>query len=202
LLLFIDEVDNVVRQIHGRGHAACFRTLAWYCSCTAFPQVRVIFASTPEVIQMLDGWGRKYYLSNLRSQVTVREEEVRVFERWDREARRLSGEGWQTCPRLTANQRKRLFQKIVALHESAWDWCWNDRDGTLEELVADRQFQSPRRWVRASVQLLDTLQQAVDAQEGHPVQPIVARGSHGSNRNDAEASTVSAREQVVEPAEA
>jgi hypothetical protein len=159
LLLFVDEVDNVIRQIHAKAHAGCFRTLAWYCSCPAFPRLRVVFASTPEVITMLDSWGRHQYLHTLRSQKTVTEQEVSVYEQWNREASRLSGDGWQTCPRLTLVQRKQLFEKISRFHQEAWSWSAKDLNGKVEEFARRPEFRTARRWVRVAVQLLDVLQQ-------------------------------------------
>jgi hypothetical protein len=162
LLLFIDEVDNVIRQIHGRAHAGCFRTLAWYCSCPAFPKVRVIFASTPEVIHMLDTWGRSDYLLALSSQWTVKTEEVKVYEQWNREADALSSEGWQACPMLTEVMRRSLFERIAWLHRAAWGWSWEDPDGAVDDLASRREYRTTRRWVRACVQLLDSFQQATE----------------------------------------
>lgn len=160
LFLFIDEVDNIVRQIHRSGHAGCFRTLAWYCSCPAYPELRVVLASTPEVAPLFEPWHRAGYLNTLRYQRTVREKEVSAFEQWDREISGLLGEGWQHCPHLTKILRKVLFKRIARLHQAAWSWSWEDSNGTVDELAAGREFQTTRRWVRACVQLLDTLQQA------------------------------------------
>ena len=108
---------------------------------------------------MLDSGGRDDYLRMLRYQTTVTEKEVRVYEQWNREASRLSGDGWQTCPRLTPAQRMLLFDKISRLHQDAWAWSAKDLNGKVEELARKREFRTARRWVRAAVQMLDMLQQ-------------------------------------------
>jgi hypothetical protein len=189
LLLFIDEVDNVIRQIHGRAHAGCFRTLAWYCSCPAFPKIRVIFASTPEVIHMLDAWGRSDYLFALSSQWTVKKEEVKVYEQWNREADALSSEGWQACPRLTEVMRRSLFERIAWLHRAAWGWSWEDPDGAVDDLASRREYRTTRRWVRACVQLLDSFQQATEKSDAASTHISLSRFQESadtgvSNRSD------------------
>ena len=61
LLLFIDELDNVVRQIHGKAHPACFRTLAWYCAAPRLDALRVVVAMTPEMVNRVSsGWLNSY----------------------------------------------------------------------------------------------------------------------------------------------
>lgn len=162
LLLFIDEVDNVVRQISPRGHAGCFRTLGWYCSAPVYPSVRVIFASTPEVMEMLDSYGRGLYRKSIREQKTIRPEEVRAYNKWDREADAQAGEGWHSCPALTTSQRLELFDNISALHVNAWGESQHLDAALVKELAKRPQYKTPRRWVRTVVQILDLLQQNGD----------------------------------------
>ncbi|REJ92334.1 MAG: hypothetical protein DWQ34_13170 [Planctomycetota bacterium] len=159
LLLFVDEIDNVVRQIGTRGHPACFRTLAWYCSAPVYPAVRVIFASTPEVIEMLDSWGRSNYGREIRSQKTVRPEEVRTFNQWSREAEEQAGQGWHSCPKLTAAQRVELFHRIAGIHSQAWGCERRLKQSFVERLAKQPEYATPRRWVRTVVRILDLLEQ-------------------------------------------
>ena len=159
LFLFIDEVDNVLRQIHGKAHPACFRTLAWYCSCPALQNLRVVFAGTPEIFDALDHGGRAQYAESLRSQETVREEEVRVYERWKREADRQAAEGWEKCATLRHAQRITLFNRIAEIHKVAWGTAVDLGSIDLPALAKRHEFDTTRRWVRATVQLLDMLYQ-------------------------------------------
>jgi hypothetical protein len=155
LLFFIDEVDNVVRQIHGKGHPACFRTLAWYCTCPRLQHVRVIFASTPEVLDKLDHGRGKYFLQLLRSRETGRREEVALYEGWLREMEQQARTGWLRCPLLTISQRVELFRRIAALHKVAWGSSHFFSGEEPTNLARLPQFPTTRRWVRAVVQILD-----------------------------------------------
>lgn len=171
LLIFIDELDNVIQQIHARGHAACFRTLAFYCSCPQLAHVRVIFAATPEVIDMLDCGGRTRYLRELEQQVTVREEERTVYRRWKWEADALAAQGWERCSSLTPAQRVSLFRKIADLHALAWGVRVAPDECLVAALARKPQYTTTRQWVRASVQLLDILEQKL-VRQPPPVAPV------------------------------
>jgi len=159
LLLFIDEVDNVVRQIHGKAHPGCFRTLAWYCSAAQLDALRVIFAMTPEMVDRLGIDYRKQYADSLNEQKTVRPDECRVYENWSKEVDELSIRGWDACPDLQPSQRLELFRRIASIHAAAWGTSSAPSHGTLRKLIRSPAFGTTRRWVRASVQLLDLLQQ-------------------------------------------
>lgn len=159
LFLFIDEVDNVIRQIHGRSHPSCFATLAWYCSCPRLPHLRVVFAGTPEVFAFLDNGGRKLLGDSLRSQQSIRPEEVGAYERWKREADRQAAEGWQCCGSLRPRQRVELFERISSIHRIAWNADVDLEGIDVSSLARQEQFDTTRRWVRATVQLLDLLHQ-------------------------------------------
>jgi hypothetical protein len=159
LLLFIDELDNVVRQIHVNAHAGCFRTLAWYCSCPQLANTRVIFAGTPEIITMLDRGGRRQYLDILKSQASLRTEELKIYERWKREADALAEAGWEHCATLKPSQRIKLFDRIAKIHASAWGVTVAPDEQTIATLARNPQFNTTRRWVRAIVQTLDILEQ-------------------------------------------
>jgi len=156
LLLFIDEVDNVVRQIHGKGHSGCFRTLAWYCNTPALPGLRTVFAATPEVLALVGSHG-SYYQTDLASQRSVWPQEDAVFANWLDEARKQARLGWPTCPRLGAAQRVQLFGRISRIHHVAWNSTRQPNDELLSQLANESQFRVSRRWVRAAVQLLDLL---------------------------------------------
>jgi BREX system ATP-binding protein BrxC/D len=162
LLLFIDELDNIVRQIHGKAHPACFRTLAWYCSATQLKTLRVIAAMTPEMVDRISAIWRESYGSSLDSQQTVRIEECTVYHQWNREAAALSANEWAHCPALSARERMELFRRILSLHAVAWGTHLNSLDGLVEPLAKSTEFRNTRRWVRASVSILDILQQHPD----------------------------------------
>jgi hypothetical protein len=163
LLVFIDEVDNVQRQIHGKGHPGCYRGLSWYCSWTGLAHVRTVFASTPEALEGMKGWYGDWIGERLVEQQMVLPEEVTVYRQWLRELRQMSEHGWLSCPKLTAAQRVELFQNIRRFHEQAWGIRQLLDDETLGELARHPQFTTTRRWVRASVQVLDLLQQHFSA---------------------------------------
>ena len=171
LLLFIDELDNVVRQIHGKGHAACFRTLAWYRSCPLLTHTRVIFAGTPEIITMLDRGGRSEYLGILKTQQTVRNEEVKTYERWKREADVLAQAGWEHCATLKPSQRVKLFERIAEIHVRAWGVKVAPDEEVVATLARNPQFNTTRRWVRAVVQFLDLLEQQQERRQQNAKQP-------------------------------
>jgi len=159
LLLFIDEIDNVIRQIHPRAHPACFRTLAWYCSSTSLTPVRVIFAMTPEMSQILDYRGRSAFGKSLDDQQSVIREECQVFDRWNHEARILDAKGWEVCSPIRPAQRVDLFHRISAIHRTAWGASRNLTDEQLHALAKSASLDTTRRWVRASIQILELLTQ-------------------------------------------
>jgi hypothetical protein len=159
LFLFIDELDNVVRQIHVNGHAGCFRTLAWYCAAATLPNVRVVFATTPEVMHLLDNGCREAYLDRLITQYSTRPEESDVYNDWNAQANIYAKRGWDHCPALQPEQRIELFHRIRALHDIAWGPARIPSTMTLERLAVMPGFETTRRWVRASVKLLDLLKQ-------------------------------------------
>ena len=158
LFLFIDEVDNILRQIHGKAYPGCFRTLAWYCSSPSLDHLRVVFASTPEVIGLL-GPGELQNLSRrLSEQKTVRDEELQGFSQWVRELSREGSPWCHPCPMLSNGQRVRVFDNIAAIHRLAWgtqiaQLAW------VDEMARNTQFRTTRRWVKACVTLLDLHQQ-------------------------------------------
>ena len=156
LYLFIDEVDNIVRQIHGKGHPACFRTLAWYCSSNTFQQTRVVFAATPDVIQMLTSQ-KSYFQDNLTRQATVRPEEVKAFARWSKEFEEHLPFHNLRCPKLTSSLRTELLHRVVNLHGQAWGST--ETDDKLS-MLATIQNENPRRWMRSVIHVLDTVQQS------------------------------------------
>lgn len=160
LLLFVDEIDNVVRQIHTRGHPGCFRTLAWYCASPALSGTRVVFASTPEVLEQFDDGGGKHYLQSLQSQATVPPAEAAAFRRWLGEVHAEAAAGWVRCPRLTASQRLDLFTRIARVYRTAWGRAATPPKRQLDELSRNPQFSTTRRWVRAAVQIIECLTQA------------------------------------------
>lgn len=159
LLLFIDEVDNVIRQIPGKGHPGCFRALAWYCSCLDLRSLRVVFASTPEVVDVLDHTGRASFSHSLLSQQTVLRKEFEVYEKWCREADTLGSETWSHCPRLTRSERAALFDRIARIHSIAWGSDSASIAPLIDSLSRFPQFGTTRRWVRATTQLLDVFEQ-------------------------------------------
>ena len=167
LLLVIDELDNVVRQIAGKGHPACFRTLAWYCSNPGLRNLRVIFASTPEVVDVIDAQGRAWFSQALSHQQTVLREEFKTFERWRREADQLGSELWSHCPQLTRAQRLTLFGRIAGIHKVAWGSDHASSSAIADSMSRMPQFTTTRRWVRASTQLLDIFDQHRELQNGH-----------------------------------
>jgi hypothetical protein len=169
LLLFVDEVDNVIRQIHGKGHPGCYRTLGWYCCCPGLADTRVVFASTPEVLDRLDHGGADHYLNALRSQVTVRPEEVAVYRYWMRELEDQARGGWVRCPRLTVSQRVELFSRITGLYRIAWGRASRPSQAQLEDLARQPQFTTTRRWVRAVVHILEVSNQSSAGVEAAPV---------------------------------
>ena len=156
LYLFIDEVDNIVRQIHGKAHPACFRTLAWYCSSNALQQTRVVFASTPDVIQMLISQ-KSHFQENLKSQATVRPEEVKSFAKWSKEFEEHLPYHHLRCPKLTSILRAELLHRVVDLHGQAWgSKVVDDR----LEILSMIQNENPRRWMRSVIHVLDAFQQS------------------------------------------
>jgi hypothetical protein len=158
LFLFIDEVDNVLRQIHGKGHPACFRTMAWYCSCPAIPRVRVVFAATPEVKEFLNANGRSYFSEALSQQETVHSVELDVYERWRAEADDQGLNAWGECHSLTTDERIELYRRVAHIHRTAWgNPRVHVREADLAKLASSGKFNTTRRWVRAAVQLLDLL---------------------------------------------
>jgi hypothetical protein len=164
LLLFVDELDNVVRQIHGKAHPACFRTLAWYCSAPQLKALRVIVAMTPEMEERVSATWRTMYGDSLELQQTVRAEECVAYNRWKREAALVSADGWENCPTLDAADRLELFRRIASLHAIAWGTSWGAIDDHMESLAKLPAFRNTRRWVRACVSILDLLQQYPELQ--------------------------------------
>ncbi len=160
LLLFVDEVDNIVRQIHTRGHSGCFRTLGWYCASPALAATRVVFASTPEILEQFNNGGGKHYLHSIQSQATVPLAEARAFGRWLGEVHSEAKAGWVSCPRLSAPQRLELFSRIAALYMTAWGRADTPTHRQLDELARHPQFSTTRRWVRAAVHVIECLTQA------------------------------------------
>ena len=167
LLLVIDELDNVVRQIAGKGHPACFRTLAWYCSSPGLRSLRVIFASTPEVVDVLDAQGRAWFSRTLSHQQTVLREELKTYERWCREADALGSDLWSHCPKLTRSERLDLFGRIAGIHKIAWGSNHESGSVIADSMSRMPQFTTTRRWVRASAQLLDLFEQHKELHNGH-----------------------------------
>jgi hypothetical protein len=167
LLLVIDELDNVVSQIAGKGHPACFRTLAWYCSSPELQTLRVIFASTPEVVDVIDAQGRAWFSRTLSYQQTVLREEFKTYEKWRREADALGSELWSHCPKLTRSQRLNLFGRIAGIHKIAWGSNHDYGSAIADSMSRMPQFTTTRRWVRASAQLLDMFEQHKELQNGH-----------------------------------
>lgn len=162
LFLFVDELDNVVRQISERGHPACFRTLAWYCSNRVTPSLRVTFATTPEVMSLLDKGYRRRCAQVLQAQKTVLPEECQTYLRWSREADTLATQGWDKCVSLAYPERLELYRRIGVLHKLAWGASVIPPDSAVELLARSPTFNTTRRWVRACVQLLDLYQQGGD----------------------------------------
>ena len=160
LLIFVDEVDNVVRQIHGRGHPGCFRSLGWYCATSSLASTRVVFASTPDVLQQFNNGGGTHYLHSLQSQETVPFAEAQAFRKWLGEIHDEAKAGWVRCPRLTPSQRLELFSRIVDVYRIAWGRVTTPSLSQLKELANHPQFSTTRRWVRATVQMIECLTQA------------------------------------------
>jgi hypothetical protein len=157
LFLFADEVDNVIRQIHGKAHPGCFRTLSWYCSGPSLEHLKVVFASTPEVVEMIGPSGIRELSQKVFEQKTAREEEFRGFRRWTRELSRDSP--WAlTCPSLTAAQRLRVYDKIAAVHQRAWGTMPQNPPG-IDDLARMPEYYTTRRWVKTCVTLMDMNQQ-------------------------------------------
>lgn len=167
LLLVIDELDNVVRQIAGKGHPACFRTLAWYCSNPGLRNLRVIFASTPEVVDVIDAQGRAWFSQALSHQQTVLREEFKTYEKWRREADVLGSDLWSRCPKLNRSQRLDLFGRIAGIHKIAWGSDHNSGSVIADAMSRMPQFTTTRRWVRVSAQLLDMFEQHKELGNGH-----------------------------------
>jgi hypothetical protein len=159
LLLFIDELDNVIRQISRKAHPACFRSLAWYCTAPCLDALRIIVAMTPEMVERVSPSWLDAYGGNLDRQQTVRPEERSAYWNWRREAASLSAKGWPHCPALSAADRVELFQRIAAFHEVAWGKPRYSVDVLIRELATLPPLRNTRRWVRASVMILDLLQQ-------------------------------------------
>jgi hypothetical protein len=155
LFLFIDELDNVVRQIHAKAHPACFRTLAWYCSNESTLGLRVAFATTPEVMNVLDGGNRDAYGETISLQKTVFAEEHQIYQRWNREAGKYASHGWERCVSLDAAQRVDLFHRIANLHSVAWSNGMATPTDEIDQLATSPIISTTRRWVRACIQLLD-----------------------------------------------
>lgn len=156
LFLFADEVDNVLRQIHGKGHPGCFRTLAWYCSGPGLDHLKVVFASTPEVIDMVGPAGIRDLSQRVLDQKTAREEELKGFRRWSRE---LARDDWVLrCPVLTADQRLRVFERIAAVHEKAWGHL-PSLTSDIKDLARTPHFYTTRRWVKTCATIMDLRQQ-------------------------------------------
>jgi hypothetical protein len=157
LFLFADEVDNVLRQIHGKAHPGCFRTLAWYCSGPGLEGLKVVFAATPEVVDFIGPHGFRDLSRKVSDQKAAREEELAGFLRW---ARGLTqAEDWvMTCPVLTTEQRLRVFEKVTTVHRIAWGTVPPAPEG-FTDLARMPQFRTTRRWVKACATLLDLGQQ-------------------------------------------
>lgn len=155
LFLFIDELDNVVRQIHAKAHPACFRTLGWYCANNATPGLRVAFATTPEVMAMLDAGDRDNFGDAILGQKTVLMEEYDIYEQWNRQAAECARHGWERCVTLSPAQRVELFQKIVEIHRRAWGTGVPADINDVQRMALSGAFTTTRRWVRACIQLLD-----------------------------------------------
>src|SRR5690606_33846327 len=115
-----DEVDNVVRQISAKGHPACFRTLALYCSARELSALRVVCAMTPEMRTYLSRESRRSLGRALKDQQTVMPEECATYDQWDREANADDAATWQSCTALNPTQRLDLFRRIAAVHAQAW----------------------------------------------------------------------------------
>jgi hypothetical protein len=69
--------------LYGRGamSGAVLRRPQGNSQWERFRHLRVVFAATPEVMDMLDHGGRASYLEDLEGQVTVRPEEVQAYRR-------------------------------------------------------------------------------------------------------------------------
>ena len=148
LFLFIDELDNVVRQIHAKAHPACFRTLGWYCSNGATPGLRVAFGTTPEVMSMLDHGDRDAYGDTILGQKTVVGEEYEIYERWNREAGKYASRGWERCVSLNAAQRVELFNRIAELHSIAWGCTVVLTAEEINHMATCRNFHDPTMGTR------------------------------------------------------
>jgi hypothetical protein len=123
----------------------------------------VVFASTPEVLDLLDHGGADHYLNALQVQVTVRPEEVAVYRRWMRDLEVQARCGWHHCPRLTVSQRVDLFSRIAAIYRVAWGKACHPTHTLVEELARQPQFTTTRRWVRAAVYVLEVSNQSSSA---------------------------------------
>lgn len=161
LFLFIDELDNVVRQIHGKAHPACFRTLGWYCANNVTPGLRVAFATTPEVMAMLDAGDRDDFGDAILGQKTVLMEEHEIYEQWNRQAATYARQGWERCVTLDPVQRVELFQKILEIHRRAWGAAVSTDFDEVRRMAFSGAFTTTRRWVRACIQLLDLSHQHI-----------------------------------------
>lgn len=159
LLLFIDELDNVIRQIHGKAHPACFRSLAWYCTAPRLDALRVIVAMTPEMVDRMNRSWLDSYGDSLDSQQTVHPEERSAYWAWSREVATVSANGWPHCPTLNAADRVELFRRIATFHEVAWGKQRRSVDELIHALAKQPSFRNTRRWVRASVSILDLIDQ-------------------------------------------
>jgi hypothetical protein len=93
-------------------------------------------------------------------QQTVRSEEIEAYEGWVNDVARQSNNGWYRCPPLSSDERIVLFHRIAAVYRAAWGCNWLVHSGTVAKLAQHPELRTPRRWVRATVQILDLLQEA------------------------------------------
>jgi hypothetical protein len=62
---------------------------------------------------------------------------------------------------LTDPQRIELFARIASIYQIAWGGTSRPSQSQLEELARQPQFKTTRRWVRATVQILELLNHSV-----------------------------------------
>ena len=114
---------------------------------------------------MLDRGGRRQYLDILKLQASLRTEELKIYERWKREADALAEAGWEHCAALTPSQRIKLFERIAEIHVRAWGFKVAPDEQAIATLARTLHFNTTRRWVRAVVQILDLLEQQQEPRE-------------------------------------
>src|SRR5262249_38616195 len=129
--------------------------------------LRVIFASTPEVVDVIDAEGRAAFSRTLSYQQSVLRDELKTFEKWRREADALGSDLWSHCPKLNRSQRLSLFGRIAGIHKIAWGSDHHSSSTIADSMSRMPQFTTTRRWVRASAQLLDMFEQHKELGNGH-----------------------------------